>query len=175
MVDESPGEELGLTSREAAQRLDEYGPNDPAPSRRRSLATELLLLFLNPLAIILFVAGILSAFLGELVNAGIIVLMVLLGVAINFAQTYRSQRAVEDIRKGVTPTATVLRDGRWEEIYRHDVAPGDVVRLSAGDLVPADGRLLTARDLYVQEAALTGESMPSEKEATTAKIGRAHV
>src|SRR5208337_628415 len=92
--------------------------------------------------------------------------IVLLSAAIDFAQTYRSQRAIEQLRDRVAPTATVLRGGEWKEMPRRDVVPGDIVRLSAGDLVPADARLLIARDLYVQQAALTGESLPTEKEAT---------
>jgi len=91
--------------------------------------------------------------------------MVLLGVSINFVQTYRSHRAIAKLRENVTPTATVLRDDTWQEIKRHEVVPGDVVRVSAGDLIPADGQLIESRDLYVQQAALTGESLPAEKEA----------
>jgi P-type Mg2+ transporter len=155
----------GLTSAEAKERLAQYGPNDPAPVRRGAIALELLFLFLNPLVIILLFAAVVSAFLGQTVDAGIIFVMVLLGVTINFVQTYRSQRAIEKLRQNVTPTATVLRDGKWQEISRHEIVPCDVVQLCAGDLVPADGRLLEARDLFVQQAALTGESMPVEKEA----------
>src|SRR5204863_1510217 len=83
----------------------------------------------------------------------------------NFVQTYRSQRAVERIRKEVAPTASVLRDGIWSEIPRRELVPGDVFRLTAGDLVPADGWLFKIRDLHVQQAALTGESLPVEKQA----------
>jgi P-type Mg2+ transporter len=155
----------GLSSPEAAERLAHYGPNDPTPVRRGAFIGELLLLFLNPLVIILLVASGASAILGQPVDAMIIFLMVLLGVTINFVQTYRSQRAIQRLREHVSLTATVLRDGTWQEVRRHEVVPGDLVRLSAGDLVPADGKLLEARDLYVQQAALTGESMPSEKEA----------
>src|SRR5208282_5940252 len=86
--------------------------------------------------------------------------------AIDLSQTYRSQRAVEQLRDQVAPTATALRGGEWNEIQRRDVVPGDIVRLSAGDLVPADARLLIARDLYVQQGMLTGESLPIDKEAT---------
>jgi len=103
--------------------------------------------------------------LGQRVDAGIIIFMVLLGIAINFTQTYRSQQAIERLREHVSLSATVLRDGKWQEIKRHEVVPDDLVRLSAGDLIPADARLLEARDLYVQQAALTGESMPTEKHA----------
>ena len=159
----------GSTSQEAAVRLQQFGPNDPVPRRRSSAVVELLRLFLNPLVLILLIAASVSAFLGEAVDAGIIIAIVLLSVAIDFVQTYRSQRAVEQLRERVAPTATVLRDGRWQEIHRAGVVPGDVVRLSAGDLVPADARLLAARDLYVQQAALTGESLPVEKEATGAE------
>ena len=107
-----------------------------------------------------------SAFLGDKVDAAIIGVIVLISIVIDLTQTYRSQRAVEQLRDRVAPTASVLRGGEWKEIRRRDVVPGDIVRLSAGDLVPADARLLIARDLYVQQAALTGESLPAEKEAT---------
>ncbi|HEX7960619.1 MAG TPA: magnesium-translocating P-type ATPase, partial [Terriglobales bacterium] len=119
----------------------------------------------NPLVIILLLAAGAAAFLGQVVDAAIIIAMVLVGVAINFYQTYRSHIAVGKLRARVAPTATVLRDGEWQEIHRRDLVPEDVVRLSAGDLVPADACLLTSRDLYVQQAALTGESLLAEKEA----------
>jgi Mg2+-importing ATPase len=155
----------GLTSQEAATRLEQYGPNDPAPVKHGAAIGELLILFLNPLVIILVVASLISLVLGDAADAGIILVMVLLGVAINFVQTYRSQQAIQKLRENVTPTATVLRDGSWQEINRHEVVPGDIVRVAAGDLIPADGKLLESRDLYVQQAALTGESMPAEKDA----------
>jgi len=155
----------GLTSEEAAERLTRFGPNDPAPKLRRSTIAQLLSLFLNPLVMILLIAAAASAFLGQLVASIIIVVIVLLSVAINFIQTFRSQRAAERLREQVTPTATVLRDGEWQEVRRRDVVPEDIIRLSAGDLVPADARLIESRDLYAQQAALTGESMPAEKEA----------
>ena len=156
----------GLTSQEAAKRFGQFGSNDPTPQRRSSTIRELLRLFLNPLVLVLLIAASISAFLGEAVDAGIIITIVLLSVAIDFAQTYRSNRAVDQLRQRVAPTATVLRDGQWREIHRTDIVPGDVVRLSAGDMVPADARLLTSRDLYIQQGALTGESLPVEKQAT---------
>jgi Mg2+-importing ATPase len=156
---------VGLTSQEAQQKLARFGPNDPTPVRRGALLQELLLLFVNPLVILLLVAGIASGLLGQKADAGIIIVLVLLGVCINFIQTYRSHRAIERLREHVSLSATVLRDGNWQEIKRHEVVPDDLIRLSAGDLVPADARLMQARDLYVQQAALTGESMPTEKHA----------
>jgi P-type Mg2+ transporter len=159
----------GLTSEEAERRLRQFGPNDPSPPRRASAVRELLRLFLNPLVLILLIAACISGFLGQAVDAGIIIAIVLLSVAIDFGQTYRSRLAVEQLRARVAPTATALRDGQWREIRRSDVVPGDLVRLSAGDLVPADLRLLVSRDLYVQQAALTGESLPVEKQAGEAE------
>jgi Mg2+-importing ATPase len=154
-----------LTSQEAAALRARYGWNEPAPAKHGAAFLDLLLLFLNPLVIILLFAALASFILGDAADAVIILAMVLLGVLINFIQTYRSQQAINKLREGVAPTATVLRDGSWQEIKRREVVPGDLVRVSAGDMIPADGRLVEARDLYVQQAALTGESLPVEKEA----------
>jgi len=156
---------VGLTTSEAQQRLVQVGPNEPVKARRTSNLVQILLLFANPLAIILLVASAVSAAVGEILNASIIALMVLLSAALNFIQTYRSQRAVERIRKEVAPAASVLRDGNWSSIPRRELVPGDVFSLTSGDLVPADAILLQSRDLHLQEAMLTGESLPVEKEA----------
>jgi P-type Mg2+ transporter len=154
----------GLSGDEARARLAQYGPNEFVTRGRLPLA-ELFGLFTNPLALVLIGAAIVSAVVGDPTGAGIIIAVVLISAAINFAQTFRSHRAMQRLREGVAPTATVLRDGRWEELLRREVVPGDVIRLCAGDLVPADSRLLSGRDLHVQQAALTGESLPAEKEA----------
>jgi Mg2+-importing ATPase len=156
----------GLTPQEAATRLAQFGPNEPAATRHHSFLSDFLHAFSNPLVLILLIAAIISGFMGEAVDAGIIGVIVLLSAVIDVTQTYRSQQAMERLRDRVAPTASVLRGGEWKEIPRREVVPGDIVRLSAGDLVPADARLLVARDLYVQQAALTGESLPCEKEAT---------
>jgi len=156
----------GLTAQEAEARLDQFGPNEPAAAQHYSFLSDILHAFMNPLVLILVIAAAASAFLGDTIDAGIIGIIVLLSAAIGLSQSYRSQRALEQLRERVAPTATVLRGGEWKDIKRRDVVPGDIVRLSAGDLVPADTRLLIARDLYVQQAALTGESLPSDKEAT---------
>jgi Mg2+-importing ATPase len=126
---------------------------------------ELLSLLINPLVLILLIACMLSVAVGQKADAAIIFVIAMLSVAINFVQTYRSQSAVRKLRAHVSLTATVMRDGEWQEILREQVVPGDLVRLTAGDLVPADSSLLESRDLYVQQAALTGESMPAEKDA----------
>jgi P-type Mg2+ transporter len=158
----------GLTSVEAARRLAAYGPNEPVPVRRPSAVVQLSRLFANPLVILLLVASVIAGSLGQHVDALIIVTMVVLGVSINFWQSYRSQQAAERLRSSVIPTATVLRDGAWLETPVRDVVPGDVFRLSAGDLVPADARLLESRDLSVQQSMLTGESLPTDKMASAA-------
>ena len=156
----------GLSGVEAARRLALYGPNEPAPVRRLSALVQLFHLFANPLVIILLVASAIAGSLGQQVDALIIVTMVVLGVSINFWQSYRSQQAADRLRASVNPTATVLRDGKWQEIPLRNVVPGDVFRLSAGDLVPADARLLESRDLSVQQSMLTGESLPAYKIAS---------
>ena len=163
---ETPVAITGLTPQEAQARLDRFGPNEPAATQHHSFLSALLHVFMNPLTLILLIAAIVSAFTGDAVDAGIIGVIVLLSGAIDLTQTYRSERAVEQLRDQVAPTATVLRDGEWKEIQRRDVVPGDIIRLSAGDLVPADARLLIARDIYVQQGMLTGESLPVDKEAT---------
>lgn len=156
----------GLSSAEAARRLAQYGPNDPAPLHRRSALMQFLSTFAQPLVLILLVASGVSGFLGDWVNASIIAAIVLLSVILDFTQTYRSQQAAERLQSRVAPTATVLRDGNWQTLPRRQLVPGDLIQLGAGDLVPADAVLLQAKDLHVQQAALTGESMPVEKEAT---------
>jgi Mg2+-importing ATPase len=160
----------GLTTAEARRRLAEVGPNEPARAPRTAGLVQILLLLANPLVIILLIASAASAILGERVNASIIVLILALSVVLNFVQTYRSQRVAERLRDAVAPTATACRDGIWREIRRRDLVPGDVVRLAAGDRVPGDARLLEARDLHVQQAALTGESMPAEKDAGDVEV-----
>jgi P-type Mg2+ transporter len=160
----------GLTSGAAAERLARYGPNDPAPKKRHSRLVEFLRLFLNPLVIVLLMAATASAVLGDATDAGIIIAIVVVSNVLDYGQTRRSQQAVEQLQAQVTPKATVLRDGQWVDIPRAQVVPGDVVRLSAGDMVPADARLLESRDLYVQQAALTGESLPAEKQARSDEV-----
>lgn len=152
----------GLTSAEADRRLKSVGPNAP-PTAREGPLDILRQLISNPLVIILLVASVVSAVVGEVVSAAIIVTIVLLSMTLDFIQTLRAQQTADALLASVAPTATALRDGEWRNIARSDIVPGDVVRLSAGAMIPADGRLLESRDLHVQEAALTGESMPVEK------------
>ena len=162
----------GLSSAEAAERLSRFGRNEPGAGRRYSALRELLSALASPLVLVLLSAAVVSLIAGEAVDATLIVTIVLIGVFINFAQSHRSQRAAAQLRDRVSPTATVMRDGLWQEIARPEVVPGDLIRLSAGDLVPADATLLDARDLYAQESALTGESLPSEKRPGDGTAGK---
>src|SRR5262252_2506161 len=157
--------EHGLTPGEAQERLLVSGPNEPVAYRRGNGMRHMLAFATNPLVVILLLASLVSGLLHDVANAIIIALMVLLSVILNAVQTYRSQQAAERLREEVTPTAAVLRDGNWLDLPRQEIVPGDVIRLAAGDRVPADARILTSRDLHVQQAALTGESMPTEKES----------
>jgi Mg2+-importing ATPase len=133
---------------------------------------EFLAALASPLVLTLLCAAAISIFAGERVDASLIITIVLIGVTINLAQSHRSQKAAEKLRGQVSPTATVLRDGAWCEMPRRQVVPGDIIHLSAGDLVPADARLIDARDLHVQESALTGESLPAEKAPGSGAAGK---
>ncbi len=160
-----PERPRGLTSEDAAHLLAQWGPNVPVRIRRLSTFVQFAQLFASPLVIILLVASAISASLGQRTDAALIITIVVVGIVINFWQTYRSQKTADRLRASVAPTATVERDGVWREIPIRTVVPGDLFRLSAGDLVPADARLIESRDLSVQEAMLTGESLPVDKHA----------
>jgi Mg2+-importing ATPase len=153
----------GLTEAEARRRLAEAGPNEIVSHRRVAGLVVARTFVANPLVLVLLGAAALAALLGETADAAIIVLMVALGIAVDAVQTHRSQRAADRLRQTITPTATVVREGTAYEIPRAALVPGDVIRLVAGDRVPADARLVEARDLHIEQAALTGESMPVEK------------
>jgi Mg2+-importing ATPase len=155
----------GLTTGEAKRRLRLYGPNSMAKESRFAGLLTFLRLFANPLVIILLVASGISAGLGDQVGGVIIIGIVLLSVLLNFFMEFQARHAVEEIRKQVATTAAVVRDGQDREMPIAELVPGDVVRLNAGDLVPADARLLDVKDLQVRESALTGESLPVEKAA----------
>ncbi len=154
----------GLAPAEAARRLADYGPNELQAAHRISPWEILLEQFKNVLVIILLIAAVLSAFLGEgPVESIVIGAIVLFAVGLGFVQEYRAERAIEALRQMAAPTATVIRGGQELEIPARDVVPGDITLLRAGDKVPADARLIEAINLQIEEAALTGESVPVEK------------
>jgi Mg2+-importing ATPase len=153
----------GLTTDEANRRLSVYGPNDAGAPKRRPAWQRFLVLFGNPLVIILLFASALSAVTGDTASFVIVVTIVVLSVVMDFVQEMRAQNAVDALQAKVALRAGVVRDGQEVTVLVTDLVPGDVVKLCAGDLVPADGRLLAARDFFVNEALLTGESYPVEK------------
>jgi len=153
----------GLSGAEAARRLEVHGPNEIGTAARPSPWLLLLEQFKNVLIVILLVATALSAFLGHELEAIAIAVIVVFAVILGFVQEYRAERAIEALREMAAPTATVLRDEMENEVPARELVPGDVVLLSAGDRVPADLRLCEAVNLQIEEAALTGESVPVEK------------
>ncbi|HEY4121021.1 MAG TPA: magnesium-translocating P-type ATPase [Byssovorax sp.] len=155
----------GLGEDEALRILKRVGPNEPTVASKDGFARRTARRFASPLVIILVFASVVSAALGDVANAAIVWVIVLGSVVLELVQTGRSERAAAALQREVAPTATVVRDGVAREIPRRDVVPGDVIRLSAGDMVPADARLVASNDLHVAEGALTGESMPVEKAA----------
>jgi P-type Ca2+ transporter type 2C len=154
----------GLKQGEAARRLIEHGANELKSSHRISPWSILLAQFKNALIAILLVATALSVFLGHSAEAIAIALIVLFAVLLGFAQEYRSERALEALRQMAAPTATALRDGEEVVIPARDIVIGDVILLRSGDKAPADARLIEAINLQIEEAALTGESLPVEKQ-----------
>lgn len=155
----------GLAGSEAVQRLAQYGPNELQASHGISPWAILLEQFKNILILILLAATVASAFLGHAVEAIAITVIVLFAVVLGFVQEYRAERAIEALRKMAAPTANALRDGKEVALPARDLVPGDVFLLRAGDKVPADSRLFEAVNLQVEEAPLTGESVPIEKHA----------
>lgn len=153
----------GLTSSEATERLTHYGPNLFHPHRRNALLFQFLSKFSNPLVIILLAASAISALTGDVASFIIISLIVFMSVTLDFIQEYRAGKEAEKLRQSVIVHVQALRDGKSQEVPLPSLVPGDIVLLAAGDLVPGDGRILDAKDFFVNQALLTGEPYPVEK------------
>jgi P-type Mg2+ transporter len=153
----------GLTEEEAAARLERYGPNDVAHEKREGWLQRLYVAARNPLVILLTVLAILAFATEDFRSGTVMLLMVALGVSLRFVQETRADTAAAKLKAMIRVTATVVRDGQPKEVPLRQLVPGDVVKLSAGDMIPGDVRLLSAKDLFVIQATLTGESMPVEK------------
>ncbi len=155
----------GLTADEARRRLEEHGPNElPLPAR--NVALELLLAqFKNVLIVILLIATVISAFLGQVLEAVAIVIIVFFAIVLGFVQEYRAQRAIEALRALAAPTATLLRGGEELTVPAREVVAGDLLLLRMGDKVPADARVIESANLMANESPLTGESMPVAKQS----------
>jgi Mg2+-importing ATPase len=158
----------GLTQEEADSRLKEVGPNEIAREKHQSALMRLLSNVKNPLVLLLTALGVLSFMTGDLRATAVIFVMVILGVVLRFVQEMRADSAAEKLKAMVSNTATLLRDGKESEVALKLLVPGDIIRLAAGDMVPADIRVLFAKDLFVNQSALTGESLPVERKANTA-------
>ncbi|MGZ6270321.1 MAG: cation-translocating P-type ATPase, partial [Candidatus Limnocylindrales bacterium] len=160
----------GLSSADAAARLRAEGPNTIGGAGRRSRFAILAAQVASPLVLILVAASLVSLAVGDDVNATIILAIVVMSAALGFVQEARSEAAVAALQARLTLRTAVVRDGTSREIPVHDVVRGDIVLLDAGDVVPADGRVTETNHLYVDEAALTGESAPALKAARTGTL-----
>jgi len=165
----------GLSQAEAQRRLALHGANQLPTPRRRGPLQRLLLQFHNVLIYVLLGAGLVTALLGHWVDSGVIIGVVVINAIIGFIQEGKAEHALEAIRKMLSPTAVVLRDGQRRTLPATDLVPGDIVFLASGDRVPADLRLLETKSLKIGEATLTGESLPADKQtaavAATAALG----
>ena len=155
--------EKGLTSAEAKSRLEKYGPNELAHKKGASIFQMFLEQLKDYMVIILIIASVVSAFVGEGADALIIIAIVILNACLGVFQEYRAGKALEALKKMSAPNAKVIRDGEVTTIPAVELVPGDLVLLDTGDYVPADVRLVESVNLKVEEAALTGESVPVEK------------
>ncbi|MEI7436314.1 MAG: cation-translocating P-type ATPase [bacterium] len=154
----------GLSADEAAARLATHGPNELLAKRKRTLFAMFLDQFKDFMIIVLIAAAVLAGVLGEVADTIAIVVIVLLNAALGFIQEYRAEKAMDALKKMAASMATVIRDGVPSSIPAAQLVPGDIVHLEAGNVVPADLRLTETAKLKVEEAALTGESIPSEKQ-----------
>jgi len=159
----------GLSSKDVEERLKLFGYNELVKKKKRLAIISFLSHFKSPLVIILLIAGLISGILGETTNAAIIFFIVVFSIILDFYQESKAERAAEMLKQRVATTATVLRDGVKREVRLNEIVPGDIIYLSAGDIVPADARVITAKDLFVNQSVLTGESFPVEKIAQPLK------
>jgi len=153
----------GLSEQEVAKRRAQFGENTLKANSSLPLFIQFISRFKNPLVLILLLASGVSAFTGEMANFAIISVMVLMSVLLDFVQEYKAQASAEKLRLTVRVHTNVIREGKSFEIPVEKVVPGDLIRLRAGDLVPADARVIEAKDCFVNQSLLTGESFPVEK------------
>ena len=153
----------GLAEAEAEKRLTQYGPNEVGQEKRHEWLHRLWTAVRNPLVVLLTVLAILSFATDDLPGGTVMLSMVILGVSLRLVQETRAGNAAAKLKAMIKVTATVVRDGQQKEIPLQHLVPGDVIKLSAGDMIPGDVRLLAAKDLFIIQATLTGESLPVEK------------
>jgi Mg2+-importing ATPase len=153
----------GLSSEQAIERLEVYGRNELSREHQHHAIKEFLLHFKSPLVIILLIAGIITGVFGEYANTVIILTIIFVSVILDYYQESKAEKAAQLLKQKVTTTATVLRDNVKQEIPLPEIVPGDIIYLSAGDIAPADSRVINAKDLFINQSSLTGESFPVEK------------
>ena len=156
----------GLSNEEAKNRLDQYGPNEMKEEEGKSLLSKIIAQFSDFLILILMSAALISVFVGETKDAIVIMSIVVVNAMLGLYQEGKAEKALESLKKMASPTAKVIRGGKTQEISASDLVPGDLVVLETGDIIPADLRLVESSNLKVEEASLTGESVPSEKRST---------
>lgn len=157
----------GLSLFEAKHRLERFGPNMVTAKKQKGPLIRFLLQFHQPLVYILLAAAFITLILQEWVDSSVIFGVVIVNAIIGFIQESKAEKAIDALKQMMTTQATVLRDGKWTQIDSTQLVPGDIVRIQSGDKVPTDVRLLTCRDLQVDESALTGESVPVIKKTGT--------
>ena len=155
----------GLPATEAGQRLLQYGYNEIASEQPLTPFQRIWNNIKNPLVILLATLGVISFLTGDIRSTVVVFLMVFLGIVLRYVQETRADKAAEQLKAMVSTHATVLRDGKVIELPLRQLVPGDTIQLGSGDMVPADVRLLTAKDLFLNQSALTGESIAVEKSA----------
>jgi len=155
--------QAGLSGEEVERRLEEYGHNVVVRERQHAWLKLLATAVVNPLVILLTAIGMVALFTADIRTAVVISLMVLLGVTLRFVQEFRADTAAAKLKAMIRVTATVIRDGLQLEIPLSQVVPGDIIKLAAGDMIPADVRLISCKDLFITQSSLTGESLPVEK------------
>ena len=159
----STTKERGLTEDEAKKRLEEYGENALAEEKKKSFGEKLKEQFFDPMIIILIAAALVSIFVGEALDAGIIIAIVIVNAFLSIYQEGKAEEAIAALQKMSSPKAKVIRDGDHEEIDSNKLVPGDIIVLETGDIVPADLRLIESSNLKIDESSLTGESVAVEK------------
>lgn len=153
----------GISHNEAEKRLKEFGHNHVVEKKNLGVFIEFLSHFKNPLVIILIIASLVSAYFGQVVNAGIIGVIILLSIFLDFSLEHNAKKAAEKLREHVKTRTTVIRNGEKKEIKIEELCVGDIILLSAGNMIPADARVIESKDFFVNQASLTGESFPVEK------------
>jgi H+-transporting ATPase len=163
LYDKLATNENGLSSSEALNRLEKYGPNE-IPEKKESLLLKFLKNFWGPIPWMIEIAAIISLIIEEYDDFAIILAMLLINAMVRFWEEYKADNAVELLKQKLALKARVLRDGEWIELLAKDVVPGDIVRVRLGDIIPADIKLINGNYLQVDESVLTGESLPVEKQ-----------